>query len=92
MPEHNQNQFANNLNQFSDNENTTENVNQQMEKGPPLASKTKSAPKSSLLLTSNLNIKTLSNPLSIKPAIKKKSFPAKTTNAETSPTSPVSIT
>ena len=32
MPEHNQNQFANNLNQFSDNENTTENVNQQMEK------------------------------------------------------------
>ena len=32
MPEHNQNQFANNLNQFSDNENTAENVNQQMEK------------------------------------------------------------
>lgn len=32
MPEHNQNQFANNLNQFSDNENTTENVNQQMKK------------------------------------------------------------
>ena len=32
MPEHNQNQFANNLNQFSDNENTTENVKQQMEK------------------------------------------------------------
>ena len=32
MPEHNQNQFANNLNQFSDNENTTENVNQQIEK------------------------------------------------------------
>ena len=32
MPEHNQNHFANNLNQFSDNENTTENVNQQMEK------------------------------------------------------------
>ena len=32
MPEHNQNHFANNLSQFSDNENTTENVNQQMEK------------------------------------------------------------
>ena len=32
MPEHNQNHFANNLNQFSDNENTAENVNQQMEK------------------------------------------------------------
>ena len=32
MPEHNQNQYANNLNQFSDNENTAENVNQQMEK------------------------------------------------------------
>ena len=32
MPEHNQNQFANNLNQFSDNENTAENVNQQIEK------------------------------------------------------------
>ncbi|MBF1038538.1 MAG: hypothetical protein HXL13_03930, partial [Candidatus Nanosynbacter sp.] len=32
MPEHNQNQFANNLSQFSDNENTAENVNQQMEK------------------------------------------------------------
>ena len=32
MPEHNQNQFASNLNQFSDNENTAENVNQQMEK------------------------------------------------------------
>ena len=32
MPEHNQNQFANNLNQFSDHENTTENVNQQIEK------------------------------------------------------------
>ena len=31
MPEHNQNQFANNLNQFSDNENTAENVNQQIE-------------------------------------------------------------
>ena len=32
MPEHNQNQFANNLSQLSDNENTAENVNQQMEK------------------------------------------------------------
>ena len=32
MPEHNQNHFANNLSQFSDNENTAENVNQQMEK------------------------------------------------------------
>ena len=32
MPEHNQNQFASNLNQFSDNENTAEDVNQQMEK------------------------------------------------------------
>ena len=32
MPEHNQNHFANNLNQFSDNENTAENVNQQIEK------------------------------------------------------------
>ena len=32
MPEHNQNQYANNLNQFSDNENTAENVNQQMKK------------------------------------------------------------
>ncbi len=32
MSEHNQNQFANNFNQFSDNENTAENVNQQMEK------------------------------------------------------------
>ena len=32
MPEHNQNQFANNLSQFSDNENTAENVNQQMKK------------------------------------------------------------
>ena len=32
MPEHNQNQFANNLSQFSDNENTVENVNQQIEK------------------------------------------------------------
>ena len=31
MPEHNQNHFANNLNQFSDNENTAENVNQQIE-------------------------------------------------------------
>ena len=35
MPEHNQNQFASNLNQFSDNENTAENVNQQMEKKAP---------------------------------------------------------
>ena len=32
MPEHNQNHFANNLSQFSDNENTAENVNQQIEK------------------------------------------------------------
>ena len=32
MPEHNQNHFANNLSQFSDNDNTAENVNQQMEK------------------------------------------------------------
>ena len=32
MPEYNQNQFVNNLNHFSDNENTTENVKQQMEK------------------------------------------------------------
>ena len=32
MPEHNQNQFANNLSQLSDNDNTAENVNQQMEK------------------------------------------------------------
>ena len=32
MPEHNQNQFANNLSQLSDNENTAENLNQQMEK------------------------------------------------------------
>ena len=32
MPEHNQNQFVSNLNQFSDNENTAENVNQQIEK------------------------------------------------------------
>ena len=32
MPEHNQNQFANNLSQHSDNENTAENVNQQIEK------------------------------------------------------------
>ena len=32
MPEHNQNHIANNLSQFSDNENTAENVNQQMEK------------------------------------------------------------
>ena len=31
MPEHNQNHFENNLNQFSDNENTAENVNQQIE-------------------------------------------------------------
>ena len=31
MPEHNQNHFANNLSQFSDNENTAENVNQQIE-------------------------------------------------------------
>ena len=31
MPEHNQNHFANNLSQFSDNENTAENVNQHME-------------------------------------------------------------
>ena len=32
MPEHNQNHFANNLSQFSDNDNTAENVNQQIEK------------------------------------------------------------
>ena len=32
MLEHNQNHIANNLSQFSDNENTAENVNQQMEK------------------------------------------------------------
>ena len=32
MPEHNQNHFANNLSQFSDNDNTAENVNQQMKK------------------------------------------------------------
>ena len=32
MPEHNQNHFANNLSQFSDNDNTAENVNQQMGK------------------------------------------------------------
>ena len=31
MSEHNQNHFANNLSQFSDNENTAENVNQQIE-------------------------------------------------------------
>ena len=31
MPEHNQNHFVNNLSQFSDNENTAENVNQHME-------------------------------------------------------------
>ena len=31
MPEHNQNQFANNLSQLSDNDNTAENVNQQIE-------------------------------------------------------------
>ena len=32
MPEHNQNHFANNSSQFSDNDNTAENVNQQIEK------------------------------------------------------------
>ena len=32
MLEHNQNHFANNLSQFSDNDNTAENVNQQIEK------------------------------------------------------------
>ena len=32
MPEHNQNQFVSNLNEFSDNENTAENVNQRTEK------------------------------------------------------------
>ena len=32
MPEHNQNHFANNMSQFSDNDNTAENVNQQIEK------------------------------------------------------------
>ena len=31
MPEHNQNQFANNLSRLSDNDNTAENVNRQME-------------------------------------------------------------
>ena len=37
------------------------------------------------------NIKTLSNPLSIKLAIKKKNSQAKITNVETSPISPASV-